>query len=272
MPVELILDDSMWPTAPNVQKHLQKDDSTNLFFDSPKDLGEQRSISQYIFYPSLSKRVLKRNYQKLQELLSLLGGFASFLRLFFGLVAEFFLKKKCFLYFTNKFYQSKRKKTNTYENKEIDLFSNRRNIQNLKITELIEKKLGVINCKNEGLELEKCVPSNNNDFESFKNKRIEKTKEKLNKIDDSPSLKVSFFEYIIFSLKSTFCINKLNKKEKIISQCKINYIQQVDLFKILKKIKEIEILKEILLTPHQQELFSGLVNQFIYYENSLPLD
>lgn len=75
-----------------------------------------------------------------------------------------------------------------------------------------------------------------------KNEKKKKKKWKFN---------ISILEYIKYSLKSVFSYKYFNEKEKMIEKCEKIYKKDLEIFFILKKIREIDKLKETILEHNQ---------------------
>ena len=92
-------------------------------------------------------------------------------------------------------------------------------------------------------------------FNFFKKKALEFYEFKM----ESPEkLKFGLLNYFILKIKSKIPYLKLTHEEKLFSKSEKIYEKEVDYIEILKKLQEIDKLKQILLNHHQQVLFKFL--------------
>lgn len=283
MEVDLHLDDSFLFGEEKFEKYIQQDASQKHFevnYKTEEEYKNDRTLAEFKFSPSYSKRVLRRRYQKIIELFSLLGGLASFLHFIGTFIADLFLHKKALLLFVNKLYKYNENSSNLNTtgkdsiredniNEEIkDKFQlNESSIFNLgsfrsrnqKDLQLEMKSIGKnsLNIKDAYMQKEfigdSIISENKKKFQSFKYVEIlKKTQDKI------LPFSISFFEYVKFGLKSIFCKTKFSKKEKMIEKCEEVYKNELELYNILMKIKEIDILKEILLDEQEIKIFNSI--------------
>ena len=96
MEVQLSEDNNyLYEEEVSLNSYFQQDPSqyfSNFNFRSDEEIIEKNitSLLEFRISPSLNKREIKRKYQKITEVFSLLGGLATFLRHFGGIVANFF--------------------------------------------------------------------------------------------------------------------------------------------------------------------------------------
>lgn len=276
MEVELVLDDSIWLNGEETFHYIQQDASQRLSefkYKTLEDFQKDPLIVDLNFYPSFTKRILKRKYQKLTELLSSLGGLASFLHFIGAFITNFFLHRKSLLLFVNKLYRLEEDESNVSDPKAKDVEGNR----NVDLNESSVRHFKSLNERNQK-DIELCestvvkkpiqtgeekakksmflkvefkddvkIIENTNNFEQDKHNFYKEYWEilKKGKLKSIP-LTISVYEYIKYTLKTIFCQKKLTKKENLIRSCEEVYNNDLEIYFILKKIQEIDVLKEIL--------------------------
>lgn len=269
MEVEMILDDFFLYSDQKIQNYIQQDAGqkhNDVIYKTLEDFESDPTLVQFIFSPSYSKRVLKRKYQKLTDLLSLLGGLFSVFQFYGAFIANYFLHRRFLILFMKKLYSTE------------DL--NHEQISNGLMTNNNEKKFDskirieyedIHNDDKKEIELKKEEKSQRNqeinkniasinvlDLEKI-NGRKEDTQVRFSDViktyyfsQDMIDLKdtkqkkefdISILDFMKYSLKTLFKYKKLNEKDKLIKKCEEIYRQEIEIFSILAKIKEIDKIK-----------------------------
>ena len=109
--------------------------------------------------------------------------------------------------------------------------------------------------------LQKNIKFRKMEFQSFRRKTLEIFEIKKN---DSQKLKLTMFEYLIMKLKSSFPFCKMNYKERLFKKSEKIYEKEVDYIDVLKKLQDIDKLKQVLLNKNQQILFDFLAKPMIH--------
>ena len=99
-----------------------------------------------------------------------------------------------------------------------------------------------------------------------KTQDIKKFQEYKNKVQSEKQLKLNIFHYTLMRLKSGFPFlkKKLNEEEEIFLQSSKIFEENMDCVEILKKVHEIEKMKQILFNEKQQKLFEFISKPLIY--------
>lgn len=84
----------------------------------------------------------------------------------------------------------------------------------------------------------------------------------LEKIKKSRGIDVKYWEYLKFELKKCFGF-KLTRKESFIQEAQNNFLDEMDVLKILGKIGEVNKLKSIIFDPVQKNVFDIYAKQKI---------
>lgn len=283
METEIILDDSFWMGSVKKEKYVQESQRTlEIAYENSEDSS---LIAEFFLRGSFIKRVIKRRYQKLPELLSVLGGLSSLLHFFFAFVTNFFSQRKSLLLFINNLYK-------------IPCNNHQKTLLNIEKEEVSNEKKGfapnvfpvpnssamTIRNKNDiKIEMETNNSKNNKDFvveNKINSPSVQKNNSQFDFIEimnqsmkKKPPFVISILEYILYTLKKFFsCPKNLSDKEKLIAELEEKEKKELDIYNILKKIKEIEILKEIIFNKRQLELFNCINKSFLIREQEKTAD
>ena len=192
--------------------------------------GSTTYFKYYLFsYPV--RQVINRQYQKISDVFAILGGLMNFLFCICFFIA--YTEKKLFLII--EIMNSLYKFEGTKIGNKINIFD----------YNTIAKKIS------------------NKIFGNFKNSPPKDNQ--ILKNDKSSRFSLSFFEYITIFMKQLVNYN-MTKKEKLFVKGETIYETEVDIVKILKKIKEIDKIKLILLNAKQLVLFNILTKPMIFLE------
>lgn len=289
MEVELTLDDFFLFSKPETKKFVQKGINTRsmeINYKTLEDFQQDNQIAQFVFDIDSCKRILKRKYQKITELLSLLGGLISLLHFLFSFLANYFLHKKNLMKFVNECYRITYNNTLKKEIKDDEVIKEE-NKKRLEFNVPQRQNFGALIRRNkEDSEIEmKNFEQKTIDFSIDK---IRKNEEKtcMNEIvakskkisffphevdeildkkinSDQILFKISFWQYILYSVKSIFCKKRLNEKETMIEMCQKKYKKDLNIYNILRRIKEIDLLKKIVLDETQLYVFKNIPKPYL---------
>lgn len=233
-------------------------------------INAKTSSSHLIFQMELltSLQIQKntRVYQNIPELLAYLGAVFNVLVLIGKLLLSIkkpfdimcFILKRTIIFERGGFSIGDAKKNNNFElgiSKDKEILNETQNLKNQSL--LLSSKL------------EKTVLGPKLNIEMIPNHSFRKRKNsdgEFKKITLIPEQKIietfhiNFFNFLKIKFFSFFCKKKNKEKEKLILETEKFYDQITEISFILKKIMEIEVLKEILLTPKQKKLFN-LINE-----------
>lgn len=99
--------------------------------------------------------------------------------------------------------------------------------------------------------------------------------EKMRKVNDEEKeerkLRFGFIDFIKFKVKKLFNI-KMSKKENLFKMATENIKNDMDIFKLMKKIKEIDRLKVVLMGENNIKLFDFLDDQMIFIDQNEVID
>ena len=96
---------------------------------------------------------------------------------------------------------------------------------------------------------------------------LEQFRELNHKEKKEYELKFSFFDYISYLFRKSFKA-KLSNKEKLFEQAEKHIKKDMDLYKIMKKLKEIDRMKVVLLGEKKIKLFNLLGGEMIYADRN----
>lgn len=291
MEVEMELDDAFWfGGEKKIENYIQQDAGhkhIEFVYKTLEDFESDPILVQFSFSASYSKRILKRKYQKLTDLLSLLGGLFSVLQFFGTFIANYFLHRHSLMLFMKKLYKLEDldrdlsltgiiDKVKEHQNgtKNLQSFESPRhiyegiNIGDKKDVEIELKKVENISIqKKEGNnESHLSVPEKEKINQkgdvhvrfsevvktySFSQDMISNFKNTGKKKKKKWRFHISILEYMKYSFKSLFSYKYFNEKEKMIEKCEEIYKKELEIFFILKKIREIDKLKDSILEQNQ---------------------
>ena len=116
------------------------------------------------------------------------------------------------------------------------------------------------------LFIEKKIISGKMAFQTVRRKTMEIFDLKKN---NSQKLKLSMFEYLIMKMKSFLPFCKMNYSEQLFKKSEKIYEKEVDYIDVLKKLQDIDKLKQVLLNRHQYILFDFLAKPMIHLNDPI---
>lgn len=218
---------------------------------SLKTRGNNNILQQFFLYSSHDTQSIDRRYQNLADSLAVLAGVAHFLMFFGSLLINLRNKLSILQTIIDSLYLSP-----TCQSENVKIFGNFNNekqrinfgggisLQNKKETCCPEKKM------------EKSIWDKILHFFNYKkwyNNMIMKNYK--NESQRNFSLKISFWEYISYYLSKPFFPSA---RQKIIEAAIKTLEKEMDIVKILRKLKEIEKLKLVIFNEDQRVLFQSL--------------
>lgn len=222
-------------------------------------------IFQLEFLTSLQIQKNTRVYQNIPELLAYLGAVFNVLifigKLLLSIKKPFdimcFILKKTINFERGDSNHLNPKKNNNFElgiSKDKEILNETQNLKNqsLLLNSKFEKTVLGPKLNIEMIPNHSFLKRKNSDGE-FKKITLIPEKKIIEKFH------INFFNFLKIKFFSFFCKKKNKEKEKLILETEKFYDQITEISFILKKIMEIEVLKEILLTPNQKKLFN-LIN------------
>ena len=221
-------------------------------FDFSLQTGANNKLQQFFLYSSHDTQKIERRYQNLSDSLAILAGVAHFLMFFGSLITNLRNKLSILQTIIDSLYLSP-----TCQSENVKLYGNFKNekqsinfggsatLQYKKETCLPEKKLKKKSFWEKLLHIfnyKKCYNM------IMKNDKNESHQQEF-------SLKISFWEYISYYLSKPFFPSP---RQKIIESAIKTLEKEMDIVKILRKLKEIEKLKLVIFNEDQRVLFQSL--------------
>lgn len=249
METELILKDQLGLSTSNVN-YIQEDSTKRNYQYNIISENEDNALIEIDVYPSYTKRIIKRRYQTVSELISFLGGLASALQFFGMFAANIFIYLKVLKKIINKFYNLD----------EISKGMSPIEINSQKfIEDLKHKKNNNDNFSNEKQEIPNNIFKNVHDSIHFQNGKYK-------------NLQVGVFEYFKMRIKKLCLADSLNKKEKIIQKCENIMKNDLEIFSLIKTLKQFEILKRVIFTSRQLRMFNSIKLAVVMNKNEENCD
>lgn len=232
-------------------------------------LFENKTIVEVQFYPNRNRREVIRKYETLIETLSSLGGLASFLKMLGFVFSTFGAKVKILRQLHQHIYAEA-----SYPSPE--------NIE-------IENEHPKIDLKENGCSLE-MSHRNKNDLEDadqsnftvkespniMKSSTIRKLQTKKKRNEENPKFNskwenqnktMTFWEFLVFKFHS-FVTKKLSDKDRVIAEIEKSYIRDFDILNLLRRIKNLELLKSVVFNETERKLYEIIEGkQFSFNEN-----
>jgi len=130
------------------------------------------------------------------------------------------------------------------------------NENNIILDKKVEKKPTIINKKSSFFNLK------HEELETFENFAQFQTKE-----NEKDKLDISYFDYLFYKM-SHFCkCMRRNRVQKLYGEAQSRALVEMDFFMILRKIQEIEKIKQILFSPQQINVFNLLSKPMVFAKN-----
>ena len=223
--------------------------------------NQNQVLQEFQFYASHNSQNIDRRYQTFSEALASLSGIANFFMVFGYLLTNFLMNLMFMLTIINSLYvtpnmnENPKKKSRRVGGvskfKEMSLDSQK-----------VSPRMSGGDVKVEKKNVRKSV------FGRFSSYVFGKPNEEKESDDNHNPLKIGFFEYVGYFVNKLFHC-KQNKKQQLIRQASKTYESEMDIVKILRKVKEIEKLKILLLNENQLNLFDSLSKPMLYAKNLL---
>ncbi len=246
---------------------------------------DENLIHEFFFIADSSTQIMTRRYQKIQDLLAILGGISSTYILFSRILLSNYTK---FLLVTNVLnhlfiFEQPKKGLKT---KKIKRIKSKNKFKQEKI-EINPKSIEESSSKTNPKEELKSSENKQNEIEyngiksqgeitsSYVNKKIQydlspKLEKSLNS-EKKPSTNLekrekqqffSYFRYLLYQIKKVFHI-RLKKKEQFIDTSLQKFYSEMEILRILKKLNEIDKLKTVIFDTPQKKIFDLLPQPLI---------
>ena len=233
-------------------------DDSDFYSVSNNDLNSSRFTFQ--IYSDKNLNTIQRSYMKVSDLLAKLGGVLQSLMFFSYIIIYFehslFMKNtilnSLFLFHTKDQNKASINPKNTALN---NFVQTNLEVQNIESTIITSKTRQKNSRKFPSGKLIRC------NFKTIKRKTIELFD--LNK-KKGAKLMFTMLKYLWMRMKNLLPFMKLTHKEEIFRKSEKVYEKEVDFIALLKKLHDIDKLKQILLSHHQQTLFNFLSKPVIH--------
>ena len=270
------------------------------------NLGPAPPLAQFNFWPSLNKRKIIRKYQKLSDVLSLVGGLTNCLQFVGALITNLTCYLKILRNISRKInnsFEEVEENTNRTSSKPVEIENVEREHKKIHINSSIPNSIEMLSRNHNDIKLEgpvytfqqdsvilnsKYVPKDENGikFPERPEKRIiskEITLRKSKRYKERIKLKFSLWDYLKYSFCKLMKFS-LNNKNKLIQETENSYRQNFDIIEILKRLLDLEKLKVVFFNKRQRILFDSTeINMypktkkdvsevFNYYQNENNLE
>ena len=233
-------------------------DDSDFYSVSNNDLNSSRFTFQ--IYSDKNLNTIQRSYMKVSDLLAKLGGvlqslmFFSYIFIYFehSLFMKNTILNSLFLFHTKDQNKASINPKNTALNNFVQTNLEVQNIESTIITSKTRQK------NSRKFPSGKPIKCN---FQTIKRKTIELFD--LNK-KKGAKLMFTMLKYLWMRMKNLLPFMKLTHKEEIFRKSEKVYEKEVDFIALLKKLHDIDKLKQILLSHHQQTLFNFLSKPVIH--------
>jgi len=297
MEVDFIQDDNILFNNKNYDVYVQNDPNyyESYFLYNSTQGTPFPSLLMFDIIPSSNKRIISRTYQKLNELLSALGGIASFLFMIGHFLVKYFIEIEFSKILVQKLYILPSKTTensksiknndnsqniilkNPYPTLKINELSMIKHIKNDNELEKIEspkildsgKPFNVsqdvvlaFNDKDKDNLQIKTIKQNNqevpiNDLQKEKQVENSQKEEKIQRNENKP-VDFSLLSYSFHKLKQKLSKKNVSEDGELILKIKEKYEKEMDICNLFARIQELEKIKEIIFNDKQKFIFENI--------------
>jgi len=279
MRVELYQDESSVYNEDEVifGSYLQEDPRTYSNFYSNANINNgtfNETLFDLEIYPSRNKRELIRKYQKLTDVISSLGGLATALQFFFGIIANFSIKIMLLKMITKNLYFTKKMpikfsmdaKNIKIDKSQKDIIEDENKIHQINESTYFQAITGR-NIKDVEFELQlnpekneklKPPPPLDLNMKVDENQNILIENEKKSQMDEQmPNL--SKCDFVKYHFRKLFRC-KFNKKDQLIERSEQRFQKDFDFAVILRKLMNLGKLQLIIFNEKQRRIFNSIEN------------